>query len=94
MNPRPVIMFGVESKNRKVLQLSLSRVLSYYGEARLSFLWVAVPMVFGIGVWQVYLSEEVFLLMPSSPRLYTEAESTQIDSKKQSALSKGTRKRD
>jgi hypothetical protein len=49
------------------------------------FLWVAVPIIFGIGVWQVYLSEEVFLPMPSSPRLYSEAESSQI-----SALSKNT----
>jgi hypothetical protein len=28
--------------------------------------------------------------MPSSPRLYSEAESSQIDSEKQGALSKGT----
>jgi hypothetical protein len=57
------------------------------------FLWVAVPVVFGIGMWQVYLREEV-LLLPLSPRLYSEPESSQIDSKKQSALSKGTRKGD
>jgi hypothetical protein len=62
-------------------------------------LWGAVPMVFGIGecanvcmcacVACVYLSEEV-LPLPLSP----EAESSRIDSKKQSALSKGTRKID
>jgi hypothetical protein len=55
------------------------------------FLWIAVPVVFGIGMWQVYLSEEV-LPLPLSLRLYSEAESSQIDSEKQSALSKGTRK--
>jgi hypothetical protein len=27
--------------------------------ARLVFLWSAVLMVFGIGVWQVYLSEKI-----------------------------------
>jgi hypothetical protein len=57
------------------------------------FLWVAVPMVFGIGVLQVYLSEKV-LPLPLSLRLYSEAESSQIDSEKQSALTKGTRKGD
>jgi hypothetical protein len=36
------------------------------------FLWVAVLVVFGIGVWQVYLSEEV-LPLPLSPRLFREA---------------------
>jgi hypothetical protein len=54
------------------------------------FLSVTVPVVFGIGVWQVYLSEKV-LPLPLSPRLYSEAESSQIDSEKQSAFSKGTR---
>jgi hypothetical protein len=63
-------------------------------QGKVVFLWVAVPMVFGIGMWQVYLSEEVFLPMPSSPKLYSEAESRQMDSKKQSALSKGTQKGD
>jgi hypothetical protein len=53
------------------------------------FLWVTVLVVFGISVWQVYLSEEV-LPLPVSPRLYSEAESSQIDSEKQSALYKGT----
>jgi hypothetical protein len=41
----------------------------------------------------VYLIEEV-LPLPLSPRLYSEAESSQIDSEKQSALSKGARKDD
>jgi hypothetical protein len=50
-------------------------------------------VVLGIGMWQVYLNEEV-LPLPLSPRLYSEAESIQIDSEKQSALSKGTRKGD
>jgi hypothetical protein len=39
------------------------------------FLWVSVLVVFGIGVWQVYLSEEV-LPLPLSPKLYSEAESS------------------
>jgi hypothetical protein len=38
----------------------------------------------------VYLSEEA-LPLPLSPWLYSEAESSQVDSEKQSALSKGTR---
>jgi hypothetical protein len=50
------------------------------------FLWVAVVVVFGIGMWQVYLTVEV-LPLPLSPRLYSEAESSQIDSEKRSALS-------
>jgi hypothetical protein len=33
------------------------------------FLWAAIPVVFGIGMWQVYLSEEV-LPLPLSPRLF------------------------
>jgi hypothetical protein len=41
----------------------------------------------------VYLSEEV-LPLPVSLRLYSEAESSQIDREKQSALSKGARKDD
>jgi hypothetical protein len=41
----------------------------------------------------VYLSEEV-LPLPLSPRLYSETEPSQIDSEKQSALSKGARKDD
>jgi hypothetical protein len=53
------------------------------------FLWIPVPVVFGISIRQVYLSEEV-LPLPLSPRLYSETESSQIDGKKQSALSKGT----
>jgi hypothetical protein len=57
------------------------------------FLQAAIPIVFGIGMWQVYLSEEVMSL-PLSPRLYSEEESSQIDSEKQSALSKSTWKGD
>jgi hypothetical protein len=57
------------------------------------FLWVVVKVVFGIGMWQVYLSEEV-LPLPLSLRVYSEVESSQLDSEKESALSKGTRKDD
>jgi hypothetical protein len=67
------------------------RLAQWRGKA--VFLWVVVPVVFGIGVWQVYLSEEV-LPLPLSPRLDSEAESSQIDSEKQSVLSKGTQKGD
>jgi hypothetical protein len=39
-------------------------------QGKVVFLVVSVPVVFGIGMWQVYLSEKVFMPMTSSPRLF------------------------
>jgi hypothetical protein len=77
-----VAAVGETNFRSHTLRLALWRVKAV-------FLWVAIPMVFIIGVWQVYLSEEV-LPLPLSPRLYSEAEASQINSEKQSSLSKGT----
>jgi low affinity Fe/Cu permease len=34
------------------------------------FLWVAVPVVFSFGMWQVYLSEEVFAIVTLTETLF------------------------